>query len=122
IPAALIAAIALSSNALAVQVQNTEVKLIDQFDPNVEFGSGPSSNKGSQPVGGGFVKFDYTSTSGILVCTAQVVGTLYWDALFAGCARMVIEYRDLNGNIIQNANGTPSTDAVSIAPCPAPGF
>ena len=102
-----------SSQAQAAQVQNTAVK-ISPFLSVTDFGSGTHS--GGSPSGSGAVTFDYTTVNGQIVATARVTGTLYWDALASGCARLIIEFRDLNGNVIPNSTQRVNTQ------CPAPGF
>jgi hypothetical protein len=95
--------------ALATQVQNTSVKINGGV---ADFGSGTHSL--GSPSGNGSVTFDYTSVNGQIVATARVTGTLYWDALASGCARLIIEFRDLNSNVL-------NTQRVNTQ-CPAPGF
>jgi hypothetical protein len=99
----------LNSQALATQVQNTPVRINGGV---ADFGSGNHSF--GSPGGNGAVMFDYTSVNGQIVATARVTGTLYWDALASGCARLLIDFRDLNGNVL-------NTQIVNTQ-CPAPGF
>lgn len=99
----------LSSWVLAIQVQDTPVRINGGV---ADFGSGNHSL--GSPQGNGSVTFEYTVVNQQIVATARVRGTLYWDALASGCARLIIEFRDLNGNVI-------ATQRVDTQ-CPAPGF
>ena len=64
-----------------------------------DFGSGSHFLGG--PVGNGVLTFDYNASSGQLVATGRVRGTLYWDSLFSsGCSRLTAKFRDGAANLL----------------------
>lgn len=95
--------------AEATVVQTTSVTI---NGGEVDFGTGTHSL--GSPSRSGTVAFDYTDVNGVLVASARIQGTVYWDALASGCGRIFIEYRNLSGTVI-------ATDRASTS-CPSPGF
>ena len=66
------------------------------FPGNADFGSG--THISGIPSGGYTVTWDYTPVNGVVVVTARVAGTLYFDRLGGGCARLLINFQDLSFN------------------------
>jgi hypothetical protein len=83
------------TNAWSVTVATFNVKL--NGSPG-DFGSGV--HEFGAPKHSGHVTFDYTTNSdGILICTARVTGTLYFDALHDhGNVSVVVFFLDATGN------------------------
>ena len=83
---------ALNFVAEAVVVQTTS-RVINAG--SADFGSGYHS--GGEPSGGATITYDWNTSTGQLVSTGRVRGTLYWDSLFSdGCARLTIRFRNAN--------------------------
>src|SRR5687768_14937350 len=82
----------LSSTALGVTVE-TLYALIENGP--ADFGAGAHTS--GRPEDYAVVSWDYDTSSGQLVATGRVRGTLYWDDLFrSGCARLTLRFRDQN--------------------------
>jgi hypothetical protein len=56
------------------------------------------------PTGSGVVTFDYDQSSGHLIATGRVRGTLYWDSSSAGCARFSAVFKDSVGQVLATRN------------------
>jgi hypothetical protein len=88
--AAVIAALSFVAEAVVVQTTNRVINA-----DSADFGSGYHS--GGSPSGGATVTYDWNNSTGQLVSTGRVRGTLYWDSLFGdGCARLTIRFRSAN--------------------------
>jgi hypothetical protein len=68
------------------------------FPGDADFGSG--THVSGVPTGPYTVTWDYTPVGGVVVVTARVVGTLYVDSFGTGCARLIINFQDINFNNI----------------------
>src|SRR5690242_10743438 len=69
----------LSSTTFAVVVQTSTRKL---NAGRADFGSG--SHSFGSPDGSASITFDWNNSTGQLVSTGRVRGTIYWDSLFSG--------------------------------------
>jgi len=89
----------------------------NSFPGDADFGSGMHLN--GTPTGPFTVTWDYAPINGVVVVTATVNGTLYMDSLFSGCARLKVQFQDINRNIISAPQPTqfcgPGGDANSSA-------
>jgi hypothetical protein len=84
------------STAYGVVVQTTN-RIINNGP--TDFGSGTHSFGG--PSGNATITFDWNNTSGQIVSTGRVRGTLYWDSLFSGgCARLTIRFLNSGGTAL----------------------
>jgi hypothetical protein len=103
----------LSDGARAAVVQ-TSFRTINAG--SADFGSGTHSFGG--PSGSATISYDWSTATGQLVSTGRVKGTLYWDSLFGGRARLIIRWRNAANQIIEqreiNLNG-PGGDANNSA-------
>jgi hypothetical protein len=70
----------------------------NSFPGDADFGSG--THLSGTPTGPFTVTWDYTPINGVVAVTATVNGTLYMDSLFGGCARLKVQFQDINRNII----------------------
>ena len=83
---------ALGSEAHATVVQ-TSYRTINAG--SADFGSGHHSFGG--PENNAAITYDWSTSTGQLVSTGVVRGTLYWDSLFSsGRARLTIKFKDAN--------------------------
>ena len=99
--AVIIFVLLLMNSITYARVVSTEYTNLD--GGTADFGSG--FHIGGAPLGSGVVTFDYDTSSGQLVATGRVRGTLYWDALFSsGCARLTILFRDVNNGPLTARN------------------
>src|SRR5438874_3821599 len=86
---------AMSLSAPAIEVQRTPVTI----DGGVaDFGNG--FHFLGVPQAPGVVSFDYSTVGGVLVARARITGTLYWDASKAGCAGLLVNFNNINGDFI----------------------
>ena len=84
----------LPADAWAVLVRTTHVNI---NDGPADFG-GPNHSFGG-PSDDAVVTWDYDQSSGGVVATVRVVGTLYWDDLFGGgCTRLQLIFRNASGD------------------------
>ena len=99
----------LSFDAQAAVVQ-TSFRTINAG--SADFGSGTHSFGG--PSGSATISYDWSTATGQLVSTGRVKGTLYWDSLFGGRARLTIRFKNAANEVIElrqiNLNG-PGGDA-----------
>lgn len=103
----------LSGGARAAVVQ-TSYRTINAG--SADFGSGNHSF--GSPSGGATISYDWSTATGQLVSTGRVRGTLYWDSLFGGRARLTIRFKNAANEVIElrqiNLNG-PGGDANNSA-------
>jgi hypothetical protein len=69
------------------------------FNGEVDFGSGNHSL--GAPANPGTVSWRLAASNGAVFATARVQGTLFLDKLGAGCARLRINFQDVNSNNLQ---------------------
>ena len=79
--------------------------LIVENDPvlinggTADFGSGGAHAAGT-PTGSGFVTWEFSTINGSFVATAHVHGTLYWDSVDPGCARLTMAFKNRSGTVL----------------------
>jgi hypothetical protein len=61
-----------------------------------DFGTGQHSL--GSPQGSGTLVWDFTASGGNLNVTAHLTGTLYWDSVDPGCARLIVHFEDKFGH------------------------
>jgi len=94
-----ITAIALAAFTPTASAMIVETDYVNLNGSEADFGSGSHFLGG--PIGNGVLTFDYAVSSGQLVATGRVRGTLYWDSLFSsGCSRLTAKFRDAAANLL----------------------
>jgi hypothetical protein len=95
----LITAITLAAFSPAALAMIVATDYVNLNGGEADFGSGSHVLGG--PIGNGVLTFDYDASSGQLVATGRVRGTLYWDSLFSsGCSRLTAKFRDGAANLL----------------------
>lgn len=96
---------ALGSGAQGAVVQTTFRKI---NAGSADFGSGNHSF--GSPSGNATISYDWSTATGQLRSTGRVRGTLYWDSLFSGRARLTISFRNAaNTTIALRTINLPAT-------------
>jgi len=91
--AAAVLLVVLMSSSLHAVVVSTQY---DKFNSGPADFGGPNHSLGG-PSADAVVTFDYDTSTGQVIATGRVRGTLYWDDLFrGGCTRLTIRFRNQN--------------------------